>query len=286
MKTTSLKRSKKSNGPARGSVWLIVFVCMILFLIQWIFPGTLYGIVYAVSTPFTALRDVLGTEFSSIGTALASKESLAAENTELKKDLSDVSVKLLSMQALETENQALQNMVASKQAAKTASTVFAAVTERPPFSPYDTLAISSGATDGLSLGNPVFTDDGTPIGTIESVAPSSAKVLLFSSPETSIPVVIGEKKFEATAEGKGGGDFDAKVPVTDAPQQGDAVYIPEFAPAAIGTVESVTAAPTDTFADVLFSFPENIFELSFVTVDTADHFQIDINTHEATTTDQ
>ena len=37
----------------------------------------------------------------------------ALKNAELEKDLSDVSVKLLSMQALTTENQALKNMISA-----------------------------------------------------------------------------------------------------------------------------------------------------------------------------
>ncbi len=163
---------------------------------------------------------------------------------------------------------------------------FAAVTDRPPFSPYDTLTISSGATSMISLGNPVFSDNNTPIGVIEAVFPSSAKVLLFSSPSTFIPVVIGDKKFEAMAEGQGAGNFSIKVPSTSAPQKGDAVYIPQFAPAALGTVERVSMLPTDAFADVMFSFPENIFGLSFVTVNTMAHFQVNLNVNEATSTHQ
>jgi len=178
-------------------------------------------------------------------------------------------------------------MLATKgenKAAKTAGAVFAAVVERPPFSPYDDLIISQGGRSGITAGNPVFADDGTPLGIIDSIYPSSAKVLLLSSPNNSINVVIGTKKFETAAIGQGGGNFSAKTPVAAAPSEGDAVYIPEFSDAATGVVRSVRAGSTDTFATILFSLPENISEISYVTVDTASHFDINQKANEATST--
>jgi cell shape-determining protein MreC len=267
---------------------LVFFVCVLLVAIQWLFPSAFFRLLYTISTPFSALRDAIGGEISSIGTFVSSKGSLAAKNAELEKDLSAINVQLLSMQALESENQALKNMVASKQAtASPAKYTFAAITERPPFSPYDSLIISSGSAEGITIGNPVMSDDGTAIGTIEEVFPSSAKVVLFSSPGTAVNVTVGNKKFETTAQGQGGGDFTMKIPVSDAPKQGDAVYIPTFAPTPLGVVESISAGPTDAFALVSFSYPENIFEMSFVTIDTSRHFQVTpTTTHEATSTRQ
>lgn len=288
MKTTSLKPSKKVYAGARNKFFVALLVIAILVVIQWLFPSAIYRVLYVISTPFTILRNNTGLESSYAITFFSSKASLAAENTQLKKDLSAISVKLLSMEALEAENQALENMVAAKQGGESVQTptkmVFAAVILRPPFSPYDIFTISSGSESDISSGNPVFSDDGTPIGVTENIFPTSAKVLLFSSSGVLINVVIGDKKFQTSALGEGGGNFSFKVPTADAPKEGDAVYIPEFAPTAVGVVKNVSAEPTDTFAKVLFSFPENILEMSFVTVDTSRHFQV--NTNEATTTNQ
>jgi cell shape-determining protein MreC len=242
---------------------------------------------YAISTPFVAIRDAVGSEFSYVGASFNTKENLIAQNAELEKDISAVNVKLLSMEALESQNQALENLVAAKQTLPSAKNlVFAEVVERPPFSPYDSFVISSGSNSGITVGNPVFDEDGTPIGTIQNVFPSSAKVLLFSSSGNVLNVTIGTGKSEVQADGKGGGNFIIKIPMTDAPKDGDAVYIPQFSPVALGVVQDISAQPTDTFANVLFSLPENIFEMSFVTVDTASHFQINQNSNEATTTGQ
>ncbi len=289
MKTTSLKRSKKQGGVARNRVALVFIVCFVLAATQWLFPSVLFRVVYVVSMPFTSIRNFVGGEFSSVGSYFASKESLTSENAQLKNDISAINIKLLSMEALQSELASLQSMVAAKQEKnplKASQTVFAAVTARPPFSPYDTLVISSGANFGITAGNPVFSDDGVPIGAVENVFPTSSKVLLFSSPGTEISVVVGNKKFETTASGEGGGDFGVKIPVENAPQKGDAVYIPEFSPLAIGVVENVATEPSSAFAEVSFAYPENIFEMSFVTVDTSSHFQINLSSYEATSTAQ
>ncbi len=268
---------------------LLVGVCLILAATQWFFPGVIFRAVYAISIPFTSVRDDIGNGLFSLKAYLSSKQSLATENSELKNDISAESVKLLSMEALESENQSLQNIVAAKQEknpAKASRIVFASVTARPPFSPYDVLIISSGENFGITVGNPVFSDNGTPIGAVENVFPSSAKILLFSSSGTEIPVEIGGGKTEVAAFGGGGGNFSLKTPVTSAPKVGDAVYIPDFAPVSLGVVENVVTAPASAFAEVSFAYPENIFEMPFVTVDTSRYFDINVNSHEATTTAQ
>jgi len=84
------------------------------------------------------------------------------------------------------------------------------VTEKPPFSPYDSLIISAGSNEGLTLNNPVFDDMGTPIGTIGAVYLNAAKVVLFSSSNTTLSVTIGDKKYEISALGAGGGGFYGK----------------------------------------------------------------------------
>ncbi len=219
MKTTSLKRSKKQNGGAKGKVAILVGLCVILAAAQWFFPGALFRAVYVISIPFASLRDSIGGEFSSFETYLSSKQSLATENAELKNDISAINVKLLSMEALTSENLSLQNMVAAKQEknpTKASQIVFTAVTDKPPFSPYDTLIISSGENYGITDGNPVFSDNGVPIGAVENVFPTSSKVLLFSSFGTTIPVEIGNENIQAMAQGSGGGDFSVKIPAARA----------------------------------------------------------------------
>ena len=287
MKTTLLKRSKKNNTLTQSKFAFVIFVCILLAGIQWIFPSALFRIIYFVSLPFTTTRNYIGSELFSIEAYLTSKSSLAENNASLRKDLLTANIALLSMQELETQNQSLENMIGVKKSgASISKTVFATVTAKPPFSPYDYLTINAGSNSGTEAGNPVFSDDGTPIGIIDVVYPSSAKVLLFSSSGTTFGVVIGDKKFETTVTGAGGGNFYTKIPAGDMPKQGDPVYIPQFIPKALGIIENVSAGPTDAFAKVLFSFPENIFEISYVTIDTSSHFQVDNISYEATSTNQ
>jgi cell shape-determining protein MreC len=286
MKTTSLKHNKRFSSTKK-KITLVVFFCLLAVMVEWLFPSFLFEIIYTISTPFTFTRDAIGGELSAVSSYFSFKTSLVNENAELKKDLAAANTALLSMQELETENQALENTVSSKQSkTPTTHTVFAAVTEKPPFSPYDSLIISAGSNEGLTLNNPVFDDMGTPIGTIGAVYLNAAKVVLFSSSNTTLSVTIGDKKYEISALGAGGGDFTAKVPATETPKMGDAVYIPTFAPRAVGIVKNISVGSTDAFARVSFSFPENIFEMSFVTIDTTRHFQTNSNTYEATSTNQ
>jgi len=288
MKTTSLKHSKKNNTIIQSKSALVVFICIVILAIQLFFPSALFRIIYFVSLPFTTTRDYIGNELFSIEAYFTSKSFLANDNASLRKDLQTANVALLSMQELEKQNQSLENMIGTKRSSNISISkiVFASVTTKPPFSPYDYLIINTGSNSGIEINNPVFTDDGTPIGIIGAVYPSSSKVLLFSNGGETFGVIIGDKKFEATAVGAGGGNFHVKIPIGDMPKKGDTVYIPQFAPQALGIVGNVYASPTDAFASVIFTFPENIFEISYVTVDTGNHFKIDNNSNEATSTNQ
>lgn len=272
----SLNRNRRKSGNSLF-LPLVVFAVIAVIVIQMFAPGIFFRLLYFISIPFTYLRDKTGGIFSSFGTFITSKSTLEDENGKLREDISKLNTALLSLQALQNENDSLKKM-----ASKPAYFVFATVVSRPPFSPYDIFIISSGSNDGIAEENPVFADDGTPIGIVENVYPTSAKIALFSSSGNDLAVMMGDKDIESRAIGLGGGDFKAKVPDDRAPKVGDPVYMPRFKPRALGVVKKISLEPTDAFATVFFSYPQNIFEISYVSIDVKTHIKI----NEATTTSE
>ncbi|HUD04088.1 MAG TPA: rod shape-determining protein MreC [Candidatus Paceibacterota bacterium] len=265
----NLQSHNRGSSRTHYSRWYTVFIFIAVIILFTLFRSFWLQIFYDVSTPFVFVKNSISSSFGNLTSGFQSSQFLAEQNSELKQDIDHLNTALLSMQALETENTSLSKMVGNLSAGSPRKTVIAQVLFAPPSSPYDTLIIQAGVKDAIAVGNPVFADDGTPIGTIAEVDGAFSKVSLYSSPGTSLSVIVGKEHLDASAIGEGSGNFSMKIPVADAPSVGDAVYMPQFQPTALGAVSKVSFAPSDSFATVLFSFPTNIFTLSYVTIDTS-----------------
>jgi cell shape-determining protein MreC len=99
---------------------------------------------------------------------------------------------------------------------------------------------------------------------VTEVYQRSSIVTLFSSPGVLTSVVIGPSHIQATAEGKGGGNFEAVLPRGVAVQEGDAILMPGINPLLFGTILKILAAPSDSFQTILFKNPVNMFELYYL----------------------
>lgn len=265
----NLQSRNRNPGGKRQSIWYAALVCVLIIVFIALFQTFWLQIFYAVSAPFVFIRNSISSDFGGITSGFQSNGFLVTQNAELEQDIARLNALLLSMQALESENISLAKMVGHSPVASPKNMVVANVLFGPPTSPYDTLIVNAGEKDGIAIGNTVFADDGTPIGSIAEVYATFSKVSLYSSPGTSFSVVVGKNNVHETAIGEGEGNFSMKIPVALVPLVGDAVYLPQFEPTAIGAVTSATFAPSDSFATILFSFPVNVFTLSNVTIDTS-----------------
>ena len=59
------------------------------------------------------------------------------------------------------------------------SGIIAGIVARPPASPYDTLVLSAGSEEGVTLGMEAFGAGGVPLGVVSSVLANFSRVTLF-----------------------------------------------------------------------------------------------------------
>ncbi|MFA5934875.1 MAG: rod shape-determining protein MreC [Candidatus Paceibacterota bacterium] len=198
------------------------------------------------------------------GLLLSSKKSLIKENEVLKEQISKGEKDRIIFDLVKKENEELKDILNRK--SNKNNYVLGSVLIKPFLSPYDTLIIDVGSSDGIKIGSKVLADGNSFIGYVSEVYSNTSKVVLYSSYGEKIPVLIGQNNIEKEALGIGAGNFKVEMPRESDVKEGDTIIIPSVSSNIFGVVEKVQFKATDSFQNVLFKSPVNISELKWVEV--------------------
>ena len=128
------------------------------------------------------------------------------------------------------------------------------------------LLIDVGKDTGIAKGNRVVVDGSIVIGTVSRINGRVGTVVLFSTHDIKTEVLIGTSTARVIAQGRGGGNFIAKIPREIDIHKGDIITLsgsPTLLFAKVGVIES---NPKDPFQTIFFQNPVNVNKLSFVQV--------------------
>ncbi len=248
------------NPKSRVSGLLITagIILIIVVGIQFLFPHLMPGFFTSITRPFWRM------EFALQSGSLNSPASLLLQKEELKRELEAADVRLQSVKALEAENTELKTTLGR---ATSTPRILAAVLRRPPLAAYDELIIDIGRDYAIASGTVVYSPERIRIGTITDVLGQTSRVKLLSSPGERYEVLIGSNKEPATAVGRGGGQYEAKVPQESFISEGDMVISPSLNEAPFGVVTAKVSDPAEPFTKILFAPMVNIYKLRWVLVD-------------------
>ncbi len=245
----SSRRTRVSSTALLGAG--VGVVALLLAVWQ---PPFLTKTLLALSRPFTVVRE---NATASVGDAvghLQSKADVLAENERLTRALQKAEIKALLFDELREKMYAQSNR----------TTHAAHILSAPPFSPYDTLILDTGAHAGVTVGDHVSYDDTVALGVIDTVTKNTARVQLYSSAGTEQPVRVGEHDFLVTARGIGGGAFELLVLKEVGVERGDSIFTSDGH--LLARVETVVPNETDAFATVYAITPFNLFEIREATI--------------------
>ena len=259
LQTSSRKRGI-FNSPKY--FWISIFVIIVISASIFSFIPSVFRVlgIYSFSTS-GIVKDL----FKSIFPVLYSKHSLIQENIILKQTLNEKDSLIASLSFLKSENDILkQHLGRSSVSSKLA---LAYIIAGPGKSPYDTLVLDLGKNANIEEGNLIRGVGGIPLGVIKYVYDTFSVAELYSSPGKTIEVRIGEGGSITTAYGKGGGNFQAKLPRESDVSVGDQIVSPSIDNGAFAIVNMIESNPADSYQKVYFKLPVNIFELRFVDID-------------------
>lgn len=228
---------------------------------------------------------MLGSVFPSLPIILSTPGwKLGAAATEATHSVTSIFVKAdkaqTSVESLQSENQVLQNEnralrahlsdISHLTASSTLPThqVIAGVLSRPPLSPYDTLVLALPDGTSVKVGARVYGPGSVPIGTISETGHGSARVLLYSSPKSTVDGWIGEKRLPVILTGESAGSFSSTLSHESGVLVGDVLYLPGPGALPVGTVARISSDPSST-NDIVYIVPYvNIFSLTWVAIET------------------
>ncbi|TSC68003.1 MAG: Uncharacterized protein G01um101472_207 [Parcubacteria group bacterium Gr01-1014_72] len=267
-----MKYLRTSNLKRRKSALLLtlpVVALLAALALDFTVPDLLSQAGITIARPFWYARDAFTGFLGDAGAMFLGNRGLRAENEALRSRVAAMQTEARALPFLAEE----ANEVAlffSRTDLANGRRALAHVLAPPPRSPYDTLLIDAGEEQGIHVGDLVGASPHSVLGRIERLGKRTALVKLFSTPGETLPVVIENTAVAFDAIGRGGGNFEMKIPREADVVAGAGIFLPGGpTKGMVGIVEFIEADETSSFQRVLFKSPINIFELRFVEVVTA-----------------
>lgn len=235
--------------------------------------GVLIGIggIVAVVVVWGIARSILGAHKASMPLAASAtvfntmlpKKLLVAKITELQTTLHAYETEHVLFETIMQENAQLKAELGRADHPKG---VLAHVTTLPNRSLYDTFIIDAGTNNHISIGQTVYAFDSIALGTITDVAENYATVTLFSAAQREISGTVGVSTVSVTLSGRGGGEYEVRLP-RDLPFAiGDVVMYQSVHTAVLAQIERIVTDPRDPFQRLIAKTPLNLQTLKWVIV--------------------
>ncbi len=223
------------------------------------------GIVITLTTVFIkpAANNVPILYTDTLNNELLSRRALINKVNAMETTLASYDAHLSTLQQIDTENMALK---AELNRPETIKGTLAHVLTMPNRSFYDTMLIDAGEAEGLQAEMVVYAFGSVALGTVTTTTAHTATVQLYSAPGREISGTAVGSDVAVTLVGRGGGEYEVRLP-RDVPfTVGATVALQSTIPATLATVEKIITDPRDPFQRLLAKAPVNLQALKWVIV--------------------
>jgi rod shape-determining protein MreC len=178
--------------------------------------GNTQAVENLILRPVTPVQDHLSSlanDFSDLVQTFRDIQELRRRNEELQSLANSLMIENVRLKELESENEALRQLLQFTQANPTdsyrAAEVVGHVIGQDPSNFLRYIIIDVGTGDGVAKGMPVVTDRGL-VGRIVEVSSRSSKVLLINDVSSSVNAIIQSSRATGIVEGKADGSLVMK----------------------------------------------------------------------------
>lgn len=260
-------QSKKRAHTKRTKLFLIIgtLVAVVLLATNYFTHGVVSA---SARSLFASLYDIRlpGARIAaSVQHVFTSKQSLIAEQEQLKARVQELEIYALNNIVLATENKELRELLGTATTTHTGGVVSTVLSNGGVY-PYGTIVVTNPQGGLLQEGQLVFGAQNILLGIVQTVDTTTSLVRLISAPSEETEVLIGadDRITAATLHGIGNGNMTAEI-VRDADiRVGDPVVYVAQETAVIGVVGAIEAKPADAFQLVRVRTPYNLSTIRFV----------------------
>ncbi len=259
-------RLKNSYKPKTGRLIykILFFILVLLFLIfNFTSPAFISNTISTIAKPLWYAADNIKIKISNFSNGFRSKQKLAKENDLLKNAVRNSSSALLNVSNLKSENESLKQLLGRE---TNISALLAYVLKKPGSSPYDTLLLDLGSSDGLKVGDLISDSGSVTLGRIEEVRSKTSSARLFSSAGIITSAKLERSNLPISLQGIGGGAFEAKLQRDIEIRVGDIVRLSDGNFQVVAIVRDIESDIADSFQTIQLASPINFNELKWVLV--------------------
>lgn len=250
----------KRRKLIRLSLGLFVFVLFCIGgLLVW--PASFFqkiGLVFWKAD--TAVVDTIHEQ----GFRVRTKASVFAENDALLKENADLRLSMIDYTILKEENNQLKETLGRLPAKH--SFILGTILAKPNISPYDTIIVDVGASEGIVEGLSVYANGIVPLGEVSKVYAHTSLLMLYSNPGQTTEASLEGSNASVELVGRGGGNFEMTIPIDLDSTKGASVVLPGSPTEIIATIEDIISSPNDPLKKVLLRSPVNIQNLKWVQI--------------------
>ncbi len=164
----------KDNKYGKRIISTTFIVLLVVAAVSAAMGRNIFTDLYArISAPFQQATTALSND--AAGSSGKSREELAAENEQLKKEISDLAAQVIDYDDIKKENDVLRKYYGIKDDNPDYKIAVATVIRRDPNDDFYGFTIDKGSRDDVKVNDPVITDNGL-IGWISAVNVTTSKV--------------------------------------------------------------------------------------------------------------
>lgn len=241
----------------------MAIVVLALFVLGAILVPYTRGMALRLATPVWQGRNFVSTNLRGFFSFFSSRTALVEENRLLRERLDSQEKLLVSFRADDSSRASLALELGR---AEGGEGVVAGVLVRPPETPFDTLVIDAGTSEGIQSGELVTLVEGPAIGRVFQTFSHTSQVILYSTHNEKTDALLERNTVPVTLVGRGGGNFELILSRETGVEIGDRILTLGVEPRLLAVVQDVEISPTDAFKRVLALTPGSIASLRFVKV--------------------
>lgn len=194
-------------------IWLVVTIAiLVLFVVPTLVSRSVSDFVIERISPFSQKLISSGYNFSDSLSLLFEIKDLRSENQRLESELINAKVERSKSEELEKENQAFKEQLAFKSSHPELKLIFSQVIGLDPTNLTNTLLIDRGAEDEIQKGMAVMSS-GVLIGKIERVEASTSEVVLLTSKDSIVQVMLQDSRTTGVLKGGASGMTLDNIPL-------------------------------------------------------------------------
>ncbi|WP_267386498.1 rod shape-determining protein MreC [Sphingomonas sp. GC_Shp_3] len=217
MAPSNNRRPGFSRRAQHGVFWSYVFavagmlVGVILLALSYFDPttfGAARTAVAEVTAPVSSGLSSVGRTVGAVPNGIGSYFMIHDQNIALRKQIADDHAVTMRARAINYENRRLKALLGLRERIGV-PVVSARLVSSSPTSTRRFATLNAGSWQGVERGQPVLGPDGL-IGQVVEAGPNTARVLLLTDPESSVPVRRTRDGLPALAVGRGDGLIDIR----------------------------------------------------------------------------